>query len=253
MRCEPGQHCLRCRGAAVLSRSRPFPPSAPGFCPRRMDRSRSGGSNTHIALKPRLIAPSGRLPWAGMADLTSLTVAAHIPIRRRLQRALLEYVDAGLPENLVEVSIEAIARSARVSRATAYRHFGNRDGLIAHALVEVIRRGTGELVERQASIQTVAAKIEEAFAYMTAAARSDTALGRLLSSRPNDEIGRAFKVIAIELMLPTYRAAQADGQLRDDLPVEEIASWLEDHGKSCSDSDSTMEAPATGFVSSCYQ
>jgi AcrR family transcriptional regulator len=163
-----------------------------------------------------------------MTETTDLSSVAPTPIRSRLDRALVEYLATIEPENLDEVNIEAVAKAAGVSRATAYRHFGDREGLISRALMELTRRNARELTERQAALPTVAAKIEEAFAYMAASIRSDKVLAQVMTPNPSEEINRALNAMSMELMAPMYRAAQADGQLRDDLSVEEIISWLSD-------------------------
>jgi AcrR family transcriptional regulator len=163
-----------------------------------------------------------------MTEVSDLSMAAPTPIRGRLDRALVEYLATVEPDRLDDVNIEAVAKAAGVSRATAYRHFGDREGLLARALMELTRRNARELAERQASLPTVAAKIEEAFAYMAASIRSDKVLAQVMSPYPSEEINRAITAMSMEIMAPMYRAAQADGQLRDDLSIEEIVAWLSD-------------------------
>ncbi|MCW2524630.1 MAG: putative transcriptional regulator, TetR family [Frankiales bacterium] len=159
--------------------------------------------------------------------MTDLAVEAPTPVRSKLDRALVDYLGSiGEEQDLDEVNIETVARAAGVSRATAYRHFGDRDGLLSRAVIEISRRNAHELAQRQASLPTVAAKIEEAFAFMAASLRQDRVIMHVVAPHQSEEMARAFNALSMELVAPMYRAAQADGQLRDDLTVEEIIAWL---------------------------
>jgi AcrR family transcriptional regulator len=148
------------------------------------------------------------------------------PVRGRLDRALVDYLDTLTIDDLGEVSIETVAQAAGVSRATAYRHFGDRDGLLFRAAMELTRQHAEIVMESMAEAATVAAKVEEAFAYTARQVKVDKVLRLLLLTRRPETIDDAMRNLSLEIMGPAYRKGQLDGQVREDLSVEELISWL---------------------------
>ncbi len=149
-----------------------------------------------------------------------------LPARSWLDRVAVDYL-VTVDEDLVgDIKIEDVARAVGVSRATAYRHFQDHDGLLLRGAVELAYRYAETLFARIAYLPTVPAKIEETLAY-SAASRADKGVRSLLVApkRP-DDIRRAMNQISAKIMAPIYRAGQLDGQIRDDLAVEEIIIWL---------------------------
>jgi AcrR family transcriptional regulator len=144
----------------------------------------------------------------------------------RLDRALLEYLEALSLDNVSEVSIDAVAHAAGVSRASAYRHFGDRDGLLFKAAMELTRQHAGVVMGALSPGASVASKVEEAFAYSARQARVDKVLRLLLLTRRPQAIDDATRALSQEIMGPVYRQGQLDGEVRDDLSVEEIIAWL---------------------------
>jgi AcrR family transcriptional regulator len=144
----------------------------------------------------------------------------------RLDRALIEYLDTLSLDNISDVSIDAVAQAAGVSRASAYRHFGDRDGLLFRAAMELTRQHAVVVMESLSHTATVAAKVEEAFAYSARQARVDKVLRLLLLTRRPQAIDDATRALSLEIMGPVYRQGQCDGEVREDLSVEEIIAWL---------------------------
>jgi AcrR family transcriptional regulator len=159
------------------------------------------------------------------------TSIAQAPVHGRLDAALADYlasVDDPTTAVFEDVSIESVAHIAGVSRATAYRYFGDRDGLILRGAVELTRRHTHNLLERQAALPTLMARIEESFVYVVDANPVDRLLHHLMYLRPLPEpVTRAMNALAMEISAPMYFAGQQDGQLRNDLSVAEIVEWLQ--------------------------
>jgi AcrR family transcriptional regulator len=149
---------------------------------------------------------------------------AAVPVR--LDRALIEYLDNLSVENAAEVSIDAVAQAAGVSRASAYRHFGDRDGLLFRAAIELTRQHARVVMQNLSDGASVARKVEEAFAYSARQARVDKVLRLLLLTRRPQAIDDAARALSMEIMGPLYRQGQLDGEVRDDLSVAEIIDWL---------------------------
>ena len=73
---------------------------------------------------------------------------------------------------------------------------------------------------------TVAAKVEEAFGYAAREIKVDKILRMLLTSRPSAAIDAAIRAMSLDIMGQAYRNGQLDGQVRDDLSIDELIDWL---------------------------
>jgi AcrR family transcriptional regulator len=97
-------------------------------------------------------------------------------------------VDAALEEFLVyglrRTTVDVVARRARVSRATLYRRFRDKDALVQAVLVRECRRFFGSIAEAVAGRATVEERLVEGFVVGVRYARADRLLNRLLASDP---------------------------------------------------------------------
>jgi AcrR family transcriptional regulator len=97
-------------------------------------------------------------------------------------------VDAALEEFLVyglrRTTVDVVARRARVSRATLYRRFRDKDALVQAVLVRECRRFFGSIAEAVAGVSTVEDRLVEGFVVGVRYARADRLLNRLLASDP---------------------------------------------------------------------
>lgn len=97
-----------------------------------------------------------------------------------LDAALEEFLAYGLRRTNVDV----VARRARVSRATLYRRFRDKDALVQAVLVRECRRFFGSIAEAVAGGATVEERLVEGFVVGVRYARADRLLNRLLASDP---------------------------------------------------------------------
>jgi AcrR family transcriptional regulator len=147
-------------------------------------------------------------------------------LQERLDLALLDCLSALTTEEVGERNIGAVAHAAGVSRATAYRHFGGKEGLLFRAAVPPTR---GHAVAASGIIRqmpTVAARIEEGFAYTAREIKTDGMLRLLLRSRRSSGIDEVIKSISMEINAETFRAAQLTGEVRADVTVEDLLDWI---------------------------
>lgn len=133
---------------------------------------------------------------------------------------------------LSKTTMDDVATLAHVSRATVYRYFTGRDDLI---LGVVLRRTEDFYVQLQQVVDaapTFPDGIANGVAYSVTAALGDrylslvfapgdalVASGALTSSRRN----RTFNLAGLR---PLLEAAQARGEMREDVSVEDAADWL---------------------------
>ena len=97
-------------------------------------------------------------------------------------------VDAALAEFLAyglrRTNVDAVARRAKVSRATLYRRFRDKDALVQAVLVRECRRFFGSIADAVTGVSTMEERLVEGFVVGVRYARADRLLNRLLASDP---------------------------------------------------------------------
>ncbi|MCW2532931.1 MAG: putative transcriptional regulator, TetR family [Blastococcus sp.] len=146
-------------------------------------------------------------------------------IRERLDRALAEHLGALPSHDLREISVEAVAQVAGVSRATAYRYLGSRDEVLYRAAIMLAEAHMERCAEILSRTPTVAARLEEAFAYTVRETTGDVLLQLLLQSPRAEAIDAALRAMTGDLFSSAVRAGQDDGQVRTDVSAEELIAW----------------------------
>lgn len=147
-------------------------------------------------------------------------------LQERLDRALLECLSEFADEDFDQLRVEVVAASAGVSRATAYRHYGGREGMVSRATTLLTQRHAQAAAEILDRIPTVAGRVEEGFAYAAREIRNDRMLGLLLRSRPSAGIEGVLRSVGQGIGGESMRAGRLNGQLRNDLTSEEIVDWI---------------------------
>jgi AcrR family transcriptional regulator len=143
-------------------------------------------------------------------------------VRDRLIRA----ADVWLHRHRVDqLSIGAVAAAAGVSRATAFRKLGGRDQLVV-----AVALARGDRFARECSAEMAArvgafAKLEAAFLYLVRELPNDPIIRELFALRSPDDLGPEADAIATATLGNVVEAAQAAGELRDDVPASEIVHW----------------------------
>ncbi|HVV12673.1 TetR/AcrR family transcriptional regulator [Amycolatopsis sp.] len=142
------------------------------------------------------------------------------------ERLLSAAEDVLLRTHDVNASMEQFARAARMSRATAYRHFSNRDDLI----IEVALRRAADylgrfrvMIESRTSLEP---KLEYGLTYLVLALPKDTAIRALLILSAQSQLDPRATQLALDTIHPVLMVARDRGELRGDLPIEDIVSWL---------------------------
>jgi AcrR family transcriptional regulator len=147
-------------------------------------------------------------------------------IRARLDEALLDYLrSVHGDDGLGDISVDAVAQAAGVSRATAYRYLGSRDELLYRAAIMLAQAHMGRCEEILSRTATVAERLEEAFAYTVRETTGDVLLQLLLRSPRAEAIDQALRAMTGDLFSNAVRAGQDDGQVRTDVSAEELIVW----------------------------
>lgn len=147
-------------------------------------------------------------------------------VRERLDQALVEHLEELQARDLGEINIEQVAKLAGVSRATAYRHFGDQQGLLHDAAMKLARHHTEFLKKRIATKRTVAAILQETFAHTAWSMRQDPLLRMMLTSKRTPALSDTLRALGMEVLGPTISKGRLNGQVRTDVTTDEIIIWI---------------------------
>jgi AcrR family transcriptional regulator len=133
---------------------------------------------------------------------------------------------------LAKTTIEDVARAAELSRATVYRQFGNRDGLLlAVAARDAERTATdAELYLQQ--FDDVGSWIVEGMLFCLREIPKRPVLSQFLAPQ---ELGAASRLIltsermlaiGAEMLRPMFEPAHREGLLAEDLDLDSLMEWV---------------------------
>jgi TetR/AcrR family transcriptional repressor of mexCD-oprJ operon len=140
-------------------------------------------------------------------------------LRDRTATAILESAAVVLAERGGAASMEEIANSAGIGRATLYRYFPNRDELMRAMAAASVH----ELANRIEEADLDAVPFAEAIARLARAIIAAGSKYSALSGDPAAHNSHAYPDLDIKVTEPIralFRRAVADGVLRDDLPAD---------------------------------
>jgi len=137
---------------------------------------------------------------------------------------------------LAKTTVEDIATAAKVSRATIYRYFDNRDELVLAVVLRSLEQsGEGDLSTFFVEADTpdrFGDALVEAMVHLLDRLRHDPKLEVLLNrdtagvSASISGASEALFAFVLDDWRPLMTAAQADGLIRADLEVDELSEWL---------------------------
>jgi AcrR family transcriptional regulator len=147
-----------------------------------------------------------------------------VPLRadaRANRAALLESAARLFTEHGPDVALEAIARDAGVSIATLYRHFPNREALVAQTYgAEIAALGEVDLTGG-----TAAEALVRWLARFVEYARTKRALGDLVHALPEGSSPPAREVV-VDALESILAAGTRDGSLRSDHDADDVIALL---------------------------
>lgn len=151
-----------------------------------------------------------------------VTRSSDATVRERLIRA----ADAEIAERGIEhIQMEAVAARAGVSRATAFRQLGS----VAEMLVQVAllrsRRYVAAVQTAMAAKCGTFAKLEVALLYTTRELPGDPTVSALMTQRSTMH-HPMVRQMTIDAMGPVIAEGQRNGEVRTDLELDEIITFL---------------------------
>jgi AcrR family transcriptional regulator len=133
---------------------------------------------------------------------------------------------------LAKTTIEDVAQAAELSRATVYRQFGNRDGLLLAVAARDAERTASEAELFLRRFDDVASWIVEGMLFCLREIPKRPVLSQFLAPQ---EIGAASRLIltsermldiGTEMLRPMFEPARREGLLQQDLELESLIEWV---------------------------
>jgi AcrR family transcriptional regulator len=150
---------------------------------------------------------------------------------------LIEAADACVDRfGLAKTTIEDVAAQAKVSRATIYRYFSNRDELLLEVLLASLsrsmERSLGDFFVDVTTPQAFGEALVSSAVYLLDAIRHDPKLETLLD-RESGGISATItgaSELLFHTVLDEWRGplakAQTDGLIRAELVIDELSEWI---------------------------
>jgi AcrR family transcriptional regulator len=133
---------------------------------------------------------------------------------------------------LSKTTIEDVARAAELSRATVYREFGNRDGLLLAVAARDAERTASEAELYLQRFDDVGSWIVEGMLFCLREIPNRPVLSQFLAPQ---EFGAASRLIltsetmlaiGAELLRPVFEPARRECLLQQDLELESLMEWV---------------------------
>lgn len=150
-----------------------------------------------------------------------------------VQQRLLDAAEKCFAQlGLTKTTMEDVAQSAGMSRATVYRYFKNRDGLLLGVVEREAKRTAVDLRKRLAGISDPGEYIIEGIVQSLVEIPKRPALSMLfgpeavgLTSRLVLSSGRLAE-IGLSLLIPVIEPARAKGVLNDQIDFHVMIEWI---------------------------
>ncbi|HZS22225.1 MAG TPA: TetR/AcrR family transcriptional regulator, partial [Pseudonocardiaceae bacterium] len=144
-------------------------------------------------------------------------------VRSRLIRA----ADAEITDHGVnEVRMEAIARRAGVSRATAFRQLGNLSEVLVQVALLRSQRHIAAVDELMKCKTGAFAKVEAALIYTARELPKDPSITTLIAQHSASVHDPRVHAAAVGVMGPVLREGQRNGEIRSDVSLDELVDFL---------------------------
>lgn len=124
------------------------------------------------------------------------------------------------------VQMEVVAKSAGVSRATAFRQLGSVSEMLVQVALLRARRHVAAVESIMAAKTGVFSKLEAAMVYTTRELPTDPSISALIAQHAESVHDPRVHQVAEDAMGPTLIEGQRSGQVRTDIEIGEMVDFL---------------------------
>jgi AcrR family transcriptional regulator len=124
------------------------------------------------------------------------------------------------------VQMEVVAKSAGVSRATAFRQLGSVSEMLVQVALLRARRHVAAVEGIMAAKTGVFAKLEAALVYTARELPSDPSISALIAQHSQSVHDPRVHQVAVDAMGPVLDEGQRSGQVRTDIGIDEMVDFM---------------------------
>ena len=124
------------------------------------------------------------------------------------------------------VQMEVVAKSAGVSRATAFRQLGSVSEMLVQVALLRARRHVAAVESIMAAKTGVFSKLEAAMVYTTRELPTDPSISALIAQHAESVHNPRVHQVAEDAVGPTLIGGQRSGQVRTDIEISEMVDFL---------------------------
>ena len=124
------------------------------------------------------------------------------------------------------VQMDVVAKTAGVSRATAFRQLGSVSEMLVQVALLRARRHVTAVDALMATKTGVFAKLEAALVYTAQELPSDPSISALIARHAASVHDPRVHQVAVDVMSPVLDEGQRSGQIRTDIGISEMVDFL---------------------------
>jgi AcrR family transcriptional regulator len=144
-------------------------------------------------------------------------------VKARLIRAAADEIEE---RGTSAVQMEAIAKRAGVSRATAFRRLGNISEVVIQVAMMHAQRHIAAVHQLMAAKTGAFAKVEAALIYTARELPTDPSIAALIAGHSASVHDLRVHQAAVGVMGPVLEEGQRNGEIRSDLSLDELVDFL---------------------------
>jgi AcrR family transcriptional regulator len=147
-----------------------------------------------------------------------------------IQRALTAAIACIEQYGVQKLSMDHIAAESGISRATLYRRFGSRDGILTALIHHQAEPYTQSTLQRAASAKSFAERIKIGTIYAVQELPEYPILKHVFSAGATGAnlnlLKPTYEHLVFTTLKPSLKVAKEMGELRSEIDIDEVSDWL---------------------------
>jgi AcrR family transcriptional regulator len=156
-----------------------------------------------------------------------MTIETTVGDQGTVKDRLIRAADAEIAARGIDaVQMDAVAKNAGVSRATAFRQLGSVSEMLVQVALLRARRHVAAVEGIMAGKTGVFAKLEAALVYTARELPSDPSIAALIAQHSKSVHDPRVHRVAVDAMAPVLIEGRQTGEIRTDIEVDEMVDFL---------------------------